>query len=82
METILILFGITAVILLLCFAFFGVKMIFKKNGEFKKGCSSADPYTGEKTFCHCSNKSVYSECKEGKKYNPLNINKELLEETK
>ena len=54
-------------------------MIFKKNGEFKKGCSSADPYTGEKTFCHCSNKSVYSECKEGKKYNPLDINKELLD---
>jgi hypothetical protein len=82
METLLLIFIITAVLLLLCFCFIGIKMFLKKNGEFKKQCSSVDPLTGERIGCSCGKKSVYDECKSPKKYQPLDITKELLEETK
>jgi len=54
----------------------------KKGGEFKKQCSTVDPLTGERIGCTCGKKSVYDECKSQKRYSPLEINKELLEETK
>lgn len=82
METILIVFIITAVILFICFCFIGIKMFFKKNGEFKKQCSSVDPLTGERFGCTCGKSSVYDECKSSKKYQPLEINKELMDEMK
>ena len=82
METFFLIFGITVLLLLICLVFFGVKIILKKNGEFKRSCSSVDPLTGEKTFCSCSNKSVYNDCKKGDKYNILDINKELMKEIK
>lgn len=82
MENVLVLFIITAVLLLLSFCFIGIKMFLKKNGEFKKQCSSVDPLTGERIGCTCGKKSVYDECKSPKKYQPLEITKELLEQTK
>ncbi|MDD2530706.1 MAG: hypothetical protein PHN41_05700 [Bacteroidales bacterium] len=82
METLITLFLITAILLLLSFCFIGIKMFLKKGGEFKKQCSSVDPLTGERIGCTCGKKSVYDECKSPKKYSPLEINKELLEETK
>lgn len=72
METILVLFGITALLLLLSFAFFGVKMIFKKNGEFKRACGSVDPKTGERKSCHCSGQSNDSSNSDCKNINPEN----------
>lgn len=44
---------ITIVFLGLAFAGFAVKMFIKKDGEFKKQCSSVDPQTGRKIGCHC-----------------------------
>jgi len=45
---------IVAVIMLaLAFAGFGVKMIFKKKGQFVKHCSSIDPVTGKPFECVC-----------------------------
>lgn len=82
MENILLIFLITAILLFLSFCFIGIKMFLKKGGEFKKQCSSVDPLTGERIGCSCGKKSVYDECKSPKRYSPLEINKELLEETK
>ena len=82
METILIVFIITAVILFISFCFIVIKMFFKKNGEFKKQCSSVDPLTGERIGCTCVNSSVYNECKSTKKHQPLEINKEFMDEIK
>ena len=44
---------ITIVFLALAFAGFAVKMFFKKDGEFKKSCSSVHPKTGERLGCAC-----------------------------
>ena len=62
METIILVFGITVAILLLCFIFIGIKMFIKKNGEFKKQCSTVDPMTGERHGCTCQSKVVKTEC--------------------
>jgi len=35
------------------FAGFAIKMFFKKDGEFKKQCSTVDPYTGKNLGCSC-----------------------------
>jgi len=44
---------ITVVFLALAFAGFAVKMFFKKDGEFKKQCSTVDPKTGRSLGCSC-----------------------------
>ncbi len=44
---------ITVVILAIAFAAIGIKMFVKKDGEFKKQCSSVDPDTGKKLGCSC-----------------------------
>lgn len=44
---------ITIVFLALAFAGIAVKMFFKKDGEFKKSCSSVDPNTGQRIGCVC-----------------------------
>ena len=44
---------ITIVFLALAFAGFAVKMFFKKDGEFKKECSTVDPRTGQPLGCSC-----------------------------
>jgi hypothetical protein len=44
---------ISIVFLGLAFAGFAVKMFFKKDGEFKKSCSSVHPKTGERIGCAC-----------------------------
>jgi hypothetical protein len=46
------------VVLLLALAVAGIaiKMFLKKDGEFKKSCSSVDPHTGERFGCTCENK--------------------------
>jgi len=44
---------LSVVILAIAFAGFAVKMFFKKDGEFKKSCSSVHPKTGERIGCVC-----------------------------
>ena len=46
---------ISVVFLGLAFAGFAVKMFIKKDGEFKKQCSSVDPKTGKRYGCVCDN---------------------------
>ncbi len=47
----------------LAFAGFAIKILLKKNGEFKKSCSSIDPATGERYGCSCGNADGGKECR-------------------
>lgn len=57
----------------------GVKMLVKKNGEFKRHCSGMDPYTGESAGCVCG-RSANAKCKNAKRYSPLEVNNEMMDE--
>lgn len=48
---------ITIVFLGLAFVGIAVKMFLKKDGEFKKSCSTVDPNTGQKLGCVCGDNS-------------------------
>ena len=63
----------------LMFLGLGVKMIFKKHGEFKRHCSSMDPYTGKGGGCVCA-KATNVKCKNAEKYSPLEVNNNLMDE--
>jgi len=73
--TLLFALGIVALLIL----GLGVKMIFKKNGEFKRHCSSMDPYTGKGGGCICA-KAANAKCKNEEKYTPLEVNDNLMKE--
>ncbi len=47
------IFLVTVVFLALAFAGFAIKMFVKKDGEFKKQCSTINPNTGERYGCVC-----------------------------
>ena len=70
--------GALAVVALMM-AGLGIKMLCRKRGEFKRHCSSADPYTGEQSGCVCS-KAVGAKCREKERYSPLEVNEHLLNE--
>ena len=59
----------------------GVKMLFRKHGEFKRHCSSMDPYTGRSAGCVC-HRAANVKCKEEGHYSPLEVNENLLSETR
>jgi hypothetical protein len=46
----------------LAFSGIAIKILFKKNGEFKKSCSSIDPETGSPYGCSCGNADGGREC--------------------
>lgn len=52
---------ITTVFLGLAIGLIAIKMFVKKDGEFKKSCSSVDPDTGERYGCTCG-KSKEERC--------------------
>ena len=45
---------LTIIILAIAFAGFAIKMFIKKDGEFKKQCSTVDPQTGKNLGCTCA----------------------------
>lgn len=79
MQTILIVLAFAIGIIGLSFAGIAIKILVKKNGEFKRHCSSVDPYTGERSGCVCG-KTIAEKCKNQTEYHPLEINKELMNE--
>lgn len=79
MSTILLTLLCAIVITALLIVGLGVKMFFKKKGEFKRHCSGMDPYTGKSSGCVCG-KAANTKCKEEKKYSPLEVNGELMKE--
>ncbi len=62
---------------LLAFAFagFAIKMFFKKNGEFKKQCSSVDPNTGKRLGCSCEGQPGDGSCRKDKKQESIHPGK-------
>ena len=44
---------ITIILVGLAIAAIAIKMFVKKDGEFKKSCSSVDPDTGQRFGCSC-----------------------------
>lgn len=70
---------ITFIVIILCFAGLGIKMLVRHDGAFKRHCSSMDPYTGEKSGCTCSQ---HLDCTNRQKhpFQPLEVNEELMKE--
>ena len=83
LYTLLFALGIVALMML----GLGVKMIFRKHGEFKRHCSGMDPYTGESAGCICRKAATKGQgsakikCKESERYSPLEVKENLLSET-
>lgn len=57
---------ITTVLLALAFAGFAIKMFIKKDGEFKKQCSTVDPHTGKNLGCSCKGSPGDGSCRSEK----------------
>lgn len=53
---------LTFVIIGVAIAGIAVKMFLKKDGEFKKSCSSVDPKSGKRLGCTCGNEDGESAC--------------------
>ena len=79
LKTIVIVLVASFVIVLVGFAGLGVKILMRKHGEFKRHCSSMDPYTGKSAGCACAAKRRCDNDKHAP-YQPLEVNKELLNE--
>lgn len=78
MKELLLVLLVCIVVLAICLLLFAVKILLKKNGEFKRQCASFDPYTGERKNCFCGNNNVFtSKCKT-KKHSVLEIDPDLL----
>ena len=54
---------LTIIILAIAFAGFAIKMFIKKDGEFKKQCSTVDPHTGKNLGCTCSGAPSDGSCR-------------------
>ncbi|MCH3924741.1 MAG: hypothetical protein LKE30_07480 [Bacteroidales bacterium] len=80
MTTFLLVFIVTAVVLALCLLGLAVKIILKKHGEFKRQCSSIDPYTGERMNCMCGKTNVLDSSCEQKTHTILEVDQTLLKE--
>ena len=58
MKTLIVL-AIAFCIVLIGFAGIGIKVLLRRNGEFKRHCSGHDPYTGASNGCACA---THSQC--------------------
>lgn len=56
MKTVLIVLAIAVAVVALMMAGLGVKMLFRKEKEFRRPCANADPKTGRCTNCTCDKK--------------------------
>ena len=56
MRTIIIVLIIAISALALMMAGLGIKMLFRKQKEFKRPCANADPKTGRCAHCTCGKK--------------------------
>ncbi|MBE0648022.1 MAG: membrane or secreted protein [Bacteroidales bacterium] len=50
------------VLIAIAIAAIAIKMFVKKDGEFKKSCSSVDPGTGKRIGCTCGNSDGGEAC--------------------
>ena len=74
---------LSVVLLGIAIAAIAIKMFVKKDGEFKKQCSSVDPDTGKKLGCTCEGQPGDGSCRkdEEKKFkkSPVLVQFEELE---
>jgi len=56
------LFLLTIGLLAIAFAGFAIKMFVKKDGEFKKQCSTVEPRTGKYLGCSCEGQPGDGSC--------------------
>ena len=56
MKTILTVFVIAIAVVAMMMAGLGIKMLLKKDKEFKRPCANADPKTGRCANCTCGRK--------------------------
>ncbi len=57
---------ITIVLMAVAFLALGIKMFIKKDGEFKKQCSTVDPHTGKNLGCSCEGAPGDGSCRNDK----------------
>jgi len=53
---------LSTILISIAIAAIAIKMFVKKNGEFKKSCSSIDHETGKPIGCSCGNADGGSTC--------------------
>ena len=70
------LFILVLSIITFVFLAFAIKMFFKKNGEFKKSCSSVNPNTGEKFDCSCGGIEDHESCEHFEEHHGVNKTKD------
>ena len=63
-KTLLIVLAIAIGVVALMMAGLGVKMLLRKEKEFKRPCANADPKTGRCANCTCGRKGVRGSDKE------------------
>ncbi len=78
MKSLFTVIILSAILLAAAFLAIAVKIVVKKDGEFKRHCANTDPYTGERNGCICG-KTVAEQCSK-KEHSPLEINREFLDE--
>ena len=66
-KTILIVLGVAIAVVALMMAGLGIKMLFKKEKEFKRPCANADPRTGRCANCTCGRKETPTVLKDNAK---------------
>jgi hypothetical protein len=54
---------LSIVVMAIVFAGLAIKMFFKKDGEFKKQCSTIDPHTGRNLGCSCEGTPSDGSCR-------------------
>lgn len=71
------LIAISALLLTLALAGLAIKILTKKDGEFKKSCGSVDPTTGSSVGCTCGNPESGDTCenKGGMRFQAVRIDK-------
>ena len=56
MKTVLVVLVVAIVAVALMMAGLGIKILMRKEKEFKKPCANADPKTGRCAHCTCGRK--------------------------
>jgi hypothetical protein len=82
MKELILIFVAVVIVLALCLGGLSIRILLKRNGEFKRQCASCDPYTRQRYGCVCGKDTIDKPCKNDKKHSVLEINKELLDELK
>lgn len=82
MKSLLVMSILSLIIVAICICGLGIRILLKHRGEFKRHCSSMDPYTGKNGGCNCPIANKACDTRHKRSYQPLEINEELMNEIK